>query len=135
MIYAKTSPKKKKTGGHVPSSLKHNNVDPGNHEIDVMEIVELSWSKKELIVGESIDANVETSGFKDGTSVVIHIYETDSDKSPVLRATAKKTLSGNKASLPWKYPENIVPANSGSSRYSDAGLYFSGKFRQNTDLF
>jgi hypothetical protein len=125
MIYAKTSPKKKKTGGHVPSSLKHSNVDPGNHEIVVMEIVELSWSKKELIVGESIDANVETSGFKDGTSVVIHIYETDSDKSPVLRATAKKTLSGNKASLTWKYPENIVPANSGSSRYSDAGLYFS----------
>ena len=127
MNYTKTSPKKHKTSGRVPSNLKQNNVDQGNHDVVVIEIAEASWLKKEMIVGESIDGQVETSGYKDGAPVEIEIFETDPNNPDIHRATIEKTLSGNKATFSWKYPEDIIPKNMGSAKYSVANAYFTVK--------
>lgn len=123
--YSKTSPKKNKTGGHVGSKITQTGVDQGQHTIVVTEIVDASWSKKELIVGEDIEANVETSGFKDGTEITFEIFETDPNSPDIRRETLTKKLSGNKAKLTWKYPESIVPKNKASSQYSVASVYFT----------
>ena len=122
--YSKTSPKKNKTGGHIGSKITQTGVDQGQHTIVVTEIVEASWSKKELIVGEDITLQVETSGYKDGTQITVDIFETDGNSPEICRGTFDKKLSGNKLSFAWKYPENIVPKNGASPQYSIATVYF-----------
>lgn len=122
--YSKTSPKKNKSGGHVGSKITQTGVDQGQHAIVVKEIVDASWSKKELIVGEDITLQVETSGYKDGTPITLDIFETDGNSPEICRGTFDKTLSGNKFSLSWKYPENIVTKNGASQQYSIASVYF-----------
>jgi hypothetical protein len=98
-------PKNRKNNGAVGNGIKQSNVDPGDRTIIIPDIVDCSWSKKELFVGESIDATIETTGVKDGAKIQISIYERESGNPDVWWGDFQKTVSGNKAKLTWKYPE------------------------------
>jgi hypothetical protein len=98
-------PKNRKNRGAVGNRIKQTGIDPGDRTVTIVDIVDCSWSKKELFVGESIDANIETSGVKDGTKIYISIYERELGKPDVWWGDFVKNVSGNKAKLTWKYPE------------------------------
>jgi hypothetical protein len=123
--FTKTSPTKKKIKRHLGSKHEGTGVEQGQHTVDVVGITNAEWSKKELIVGETIDANVETFGFKDGAEIIFEIYETDPNSPDKMRDSIPKKINGNKAKLTWKYPEKIVPKNNASSQYSVASVYFT----------
>jgi len=122
--FTKTSPTKKKIKRHLGSKHEGTGVEQGQHTVEVVGITNAEWSKKELIVGETIDANVETFGFKDGVEIIFEIYETDPNSPDKMRDSIPKKINGNKAKLTWKYPENIVPKNKASSQYSVSSIYF-----------
>ena len=81
--FTKTSPTKKKIKRHLGSKHEGTGVEQGQHTVDVVGITNAYWSKKELIVGEEIEANVETLGFKDGVEIIFEIYETDPNSPDV----------------------------------------------------
>ncbi len=120
-----TTPKNAKKGRHVSSQLKQNGTDPGDHKIGPVDIVNIEWSKKELLVGESIEARVETLGYKDGTPIHFDFYETDNNCPDKLRASIDCKISGNGARTIWKYPEDIFPKNDVKTHYSFAQIYFN----------
>ncbi|HEX7510696.1 MAG TPA: hypothetical protein VF335_05310, partial [Chitinivibrionales bacterium] len=102
-------PKNRKNSGAVGNGIKQTNIDPGDRTITIADILECSWSKKELFVGESIDANIETSAVKDGTKIQVSVYEREAGEPDVWWGDFTKAVTGNKAKLTWKYPEITKP--------------------------
>jgi hypothetical protein len=115
-------PKNRKTSSTVGNGIRQNNVDPGNRTVILKNILECSWSKNEFLVGESIDANIVTSGFPDGTKINVTIFQSEAN-CPDWKWDFPATLNGNKAKLTWKYPEKLAPGDIPTHR-SQPRIYF-----------
>jgi len=103
MAYNHDDPKKN-TKTRNGSNLKQNNIEPGSHSITVFEILKVYWSKKELKVDESVDATIETVGYKAGTVVSFSFQEMSGLDPERNLGNVDAKISGNKATVSWKYP-------------------------------
>jgi hypothetical protein len=109
MNATKTSPKSKNDKIGIKNNTKQYGVAKGNHTIDVAGIIKVAWSKTEITIGESIDAEVETKGYKDGTAITFAFYEKNGKSAGIQRGSIKSKVTGNKAKVTWKYPEKLEP--------------------------
>lgn len=103
---------------------KKNNVVAGSYKAKPEEVVKVAWSKKELTIGEPIEAIVETEGVDDGTVFEICFVERDGKAGDVNRGTKQVKITGGAGRVTWKYPEDKIP-KSGSGGYSAPSISFN----------
>lgn len=133
MNYTHTTPANTKATRTAGSNFKQTHVAQGDHVIKINHITNATWSKAELKIGEQIDASVDTVGLADGTEITFSFFEKEFNAPPrnLEYPNPNPKVSGNKAKVTWKYPENVVPQNN-PLQYSDATVYFVAKFGQST---
>lgn len=109
MGYAVTLPDNTMETGQLYGPIKKTNIAPGNSEIKLQNLIQVSWSTDKAKHGDVVTIKGDTVGVPDGTIIEVEIWKQDINKTPKRVAAFKDIpVQGDSFSCQWtyKWPED-----------------------------
>lgn len=107
----------KTQSGILKGSIKKNNVKPGTYTVILSDLKTAAWENTKADISGTLTANIYSVGMS-GKKVRVSFWESDLAKMPFLIDHKDVTLTGDKTSVTWKYPDEQMKKKKNSDRPS-----------------
>jgi uncharacterized Zn-binding protein involved in type VI secretion len=127
--YAVKTPDAKETEGTLTGQVKKSGLKEGNCDVQLLAIINPTWSEKKARVGDKIKLQAKVAGIESGEKASFDIFIKDSNYADHLLTTIDSTVDGDKIEAEWvmEIDEKLLADQEGKEkrkRYSSPWFYF-----------